>query len=296
MEDEERVEPVEETSDAPLGGWAKAAILFVILAGAGFVYALHERAQARRLTQEYQTMGQTLKDARHQITLLNTRVNELSAPPVTPVLRPTPVVEHRAEKAHHAKMKARRSEEKHWAQMEAELARHQKEIDATHQEVAQARTDAENRLASARDELGGSIARNRSQLAALQRQGQQLFYQYDLEKSKHFQRVGPIGIALRKTNQRHQYCDLKLRVDDRVITKKHVNLYEPVIFYPDGYAQALEVVVFEIGKNRASGYVSVPRYTQAQLRAAAGTLPPAAPPQQADTAPRLQHRPAVPAH
>jgi hypothetical protein len=297
MEEERKALVAEEEPAASRSGWAVAAILFVVLAGAGFVYALHEQAQAGRLAQDYQLMGRTLEDARNQIASLNTRVQELSAEHATPALRPSPVG-RRKEAAQGAGRARRPTEDARWSRMRAELARHQQEIDSTHQEVAQTRADMQNQLSSTRDELGGSIARNHDQLAALQKQGQRLFYEYALEKSKHLQRVGPISIALRKANSRHQYCDIKLLVDDRVITKKHVNLYEPVVLYPDGYAQALEVVVFQIGKNRASGYVSVPKFTQADLTAST-TPPPNAPasqPPQGGSTVSLQHRPAVPAN
>jgi hypothetical protein len=297
MEEDEKIKPVEDEEPAAShGGWVWAAIIMIILAGAGFGYALHERAQTSRLAQDYQLMGRTLEDARNQIASLGTQVKKLSSEQSTPAPRPS-----RAERGVHRTRRApRRAEDSRWTRMQAELARHQQEIDSTHQEIAQTRADMQGQLSSARDELGGSIARNHDQLVALQKQGQRLFYEYNLEKSKHFQRAGPIGIALRKANTRHQYCDLNLIVDDRIITKKHVNLYEPVVFYPDGYAQALEVVIYQIGKNRASGYVSVPKYSQADLRAGA-TPEPATPPgaqtpqtPQGSAAASLQHRPAVP--
>ena len=118
------------------------------------------------------------------------------------------------------------------------------------------------------DELSGSIARNHDELAALQKRGERNYYEFDLVKSKQFQHIGPISIALRKANTKHLFCDLNLLVDDNLLTKKHVSLYEPVQFYPTDYPQPLEIVIYQINKNQARGYVSAPRFRQSELSGA----------------------------
>lgn len=294
MQEEKNDSAVEEKPSTSRSGWTKAAILLVVLAGAGFVYALHERAQALRLAQEYTLMGRTLEEARNQITSLNSRVNELS------VVQSQPEKPKQSKESSQQAQAGKRSARRHpansrWNQVQAALARNQQQIEATNQKLEATRTEVQNQLASTRDDLGGSIARNHDQLVALQKQGQRLFYEYDVRKSKQFEHTGPIGVALRKANARKEYCDLELLVDDQVITKKHVNLYEPVFFYPAGYEQPLELVIYEIGKNEARGYVSVPKYTQGEL-AGSSAAPPAASTAtpQTGAAASLNHRPAVP--
>jgi hypothetical protein len=54
-------------------------------------------------------------------------------------------------------------------------------------------------------------------------------------------------------------------VNDSEVSKKHVNLYEPVLFYPEGYSQPLQLVINSIGKDAARGYVSEPKYKSSEL-------------------------------
>ena len=102
---------------------------------------------------------------------------------------------------------------------------------------------------SARQELGGSIAKNHDELVVLQKRGERNYYEFDLAKSKQFQREGPIEISLRKANQKNQYADLQLIVEDRKLIQKHVNAYQPVWFYSDK-EQPIEVVINEVRQLR----------------------------------------------
>jgi hypothetical protein len=66
-------------------------------------------------------------------------------------------------------------------------------------------------------------------------------------------------------------------VNDSEVSKKHVNLYEPVLFYPEGFSQPLEVVINSIGKDAARGYISEPKYKSSELAARASSSPGTAP-------------------
>jgi hypothetical protein len=102
-------------------------------------------------------------------------------------------------------------------------------------------------------------ARNHSELVALERLGDRNYYEFDLVKSKHFQPEGPISVSLRHTSTKHKNYDVALVVGDFRLIKKHVNLYEPLIFETPRSPQPLELVVNRIDKNRVHGYVSVPK-------------------------------------
>ncbi|MDT8068080.1 MAG: hypothetical protein ROO76_07920 [Terriglobia bacterium] len=56
-------------------------------------------------------------------------------------------------------------------------------------------------------------------------------------------------------------------MDDKSLTKKHVNLYEPAIFYPADSDQPVQLVINEISKNHIHGYVSSPKYGRGELAA-----------------------------
>ncbi len=60
-----------------------------------------------------------------------------------------------------------------------------------------------------------------------------------------------------------------LMVDDRNLQQKHVNLYQPAMFYEPDSAQPIEIVINEISKDHIHGYVSAPRYRKSELQAMA---------------------------
>jgi hypothetical protein len=60
---------------------------------------------------------------------------------------------------------------------------------------------------------------------------------------------------------------LEMLVSDYQLSKKHVNLYEPVWIYPEDSKQPLELVVNKIEKDSVHGYVSAPKYAETQQAA-----------------------------
>jgi hypothetical protein len=127
------------------------------------------------------------------------------------------------------------------------------------------REELEGKLSSTHDELSGSIARNHEEFLALQKRGERNYYEFEIDKSKQFRKVGPLSVSLRKVNQKHKYYDLAITVDDQQLEKKHVNLYEPMLLSTSGRPQPIELVVNEIHDNFIKGYVSESKYTKAEL-------------------------------
>jgi hypothetical protein len=258
---------------ASAGRWPLvAAVFFFCMMIVGLAYAVHQHAQAQQMAAKYGQMNAALSAAQTRLGELTTQLNALKAEQEKPKpLTPTPVTRRRSSHASRAASHTmrRHTEDPRWKQMQSQLADQQKQIAAAQQNINETRSDLEGQLKSSHDELSGSIARSHDELVALEKRSQRNFYEFDLTKSKQFQRVGPIAIALRKTNIKHLFCNFKLLVDDNLLTKKRVSLYEPVQFYPADYAQPLEIVIYQISKNEARGYVSAPRYRQSQLTAQA---------------------------
>jgi Tfp pilus assembly protein PilX len=159
--------------------------------------------------------------------------------------------------------------------LQTAVSTQEKKLQATQAAVTKTRSDLEGNLNSTRDELNGSIARTHEELVVLQKRGERNYYEFDAAKSKQFQRTGPLSISVRKTDVKHGYVDLMLLVNDREISKKNVNLYEPVWIYETRDAQPVQVVVNRIDKNWAHGYISAPKYSPTDLSAIAspGVLP-----------------------
>jgi hypothetical protein len=116
------------------------------------------------------------------------------------------------------------------------------------------------------------IAHNRDDLEELRRRGDRNYYEFKLDKGKTPQRVGPVQVTLNKTDQKKGKYTLTVLADDRSIEKKDKTAGEPVQFYMKGASRMApyEIVVFDVGKNQASGYLSTPKD-------AGGAAPAAAP-------------------
>lgn len=149
--------------------------------------------------------------------------------------------------------------------MQAQLADTQQQLAGTQQQLAGTRDDLDKakeelsgRLDSTRDELSTSIAKNHDELVELQKRGERNYYEFQLDKSKNFDRVGPLRLSLRKADAKHKNFNLAMMVDDNQLQKKNVNLYEPLRIDADG--EGLELVVNQITKDHVQGYLSEPKY------------------------------------
>lgn len=105
----------------------------------------------------------------------------------------------------------------------------------------------------------GLIATNGEELEALKRRGERDYFEFDLKKSKQFTRVGTISLQLSKTDTKRQKYTVTVLANDRRIEKKDKTLLEPVQFYLQGTRHMMEIVVYEVDKNRVVGYMSAPK-------------------------------------
>jgi len=123
--------------------------------------------------------------------------------------------------------------------------------------------------------MSGLIARNHDDLEELKRKGDRNYYEFTLLKSKTPQRVGPVQVALTKTDAKKSKYTMTVLADDKSIEKKDKTVGEPVQFYVKGTARysPYEIVVFEVGKNQVTGYLSTPK--SAGAATSASNAPPA---------------------
>ena len=244
-------------------GLAVAVGLLLVIAVAAIAYSVHERRMARQLTDMNVQTSDALSQTRSEVADLTNRLNALT----TPQLQPAPVLTEKApvhHRRHHTRL-TRAQTPAPWKKLEQQLSEQQDEIAKTNSALDQTRQDLEGKISSTRSDLHGSIARNHAELVALEKRGERNYVEFDLTKSKQFAREGPISLALRHTNTRHKFYNVDMIVDDYKLSKKHVNLYEPVTFAVSDYTQPVELVVNQISKNHVHGYVSSPKYTKAEL-------------------------------
>ena len=139
-----------------------------------------------------------------------------------------------------------------------------KDIEATRTDLEATKTKLD-RAAGDMGVMSGLIARNHDDLEELRRRGDRNYYEFTIQKSKTPQRVGPVQIALNKTDQKKSRYTMTVLADDKSIEKKDKTTGEPVQFYMKGSARLTpyEIVVFEVGKNQITGYLSAPKDTAA---------------------------------
>jgi hypothetical protein len=150
------------------------------------------------------------------------------------------------------------SEEKIGA-VATEVGGAKKDIESTKSDLEATKGKLERSLGDM-NVMSGLIAHNRDDLEELKRRGDRNYYEFTLQKSKTPQRVGPVQISLSKTDPKKSKYTLTVFADDKTIEKKDKTSGEPVQFYV-GHARGTpyEIVVFELGKNQATGYLSTPR-------------------------------------
>jgi hypothetical protein len=283
------------------------------------IYTVLEHRAAKEIAVSRDELSAALDQERGQVEALNRKLMAAqSAAAAAPAPQPSlssqtaaqvPIVTqnrvHRRSGTRVAAVKAQPPEDPWRKEIQSELteqqrqlAENQQQLRETRDSVEKTRTELESNLKSTRDDLNGSIAKNHEELVALERKGERRYYEFDLRKAKQFQKVGPLSISLRKSSTKHEYCDLAMIVNDSEVSNKHVNLYEPVLFYPEGFSQPLELVINNISKDAARGYVSAPKYKPSELATSASSPAGAATgiaaqpaPSSSTEAPTLKRRP-----
>src|SRR6202521_3554143 len=144
-----------------------------------------------------------------------------------------------------------------------------KDIEATKNDLEATKT----KMASAMGDMNvmsGLIARNRDDLEELKRRGDRNYYEFTVQKSKTPQRVGPVQVTLNKTDPKKSKYTVTVVADDKTIEKKDKTSGEPVQFYvAHSRGTPYEFVVFDVGKNQITGYLSTPKEAGAAPAAAA---------------------------
>jgi hypothetical protein len=242
-------------------GRARGMLAVLIVAmGSLFGYSIHQRNVVNRLSTENSQVVSMLKDTRAQMQLLSAKLDSLTTPPPQEIK--SSAIPSAQDARSQALPKKKNGAKRH--AVDPRFKRIQNQLDAQGKAIESTREE----LASTRTDLQGSIARTHEELVVLQKKGERNYYEFDLDKSKQFQRTGPVGISLRKSNTKHMYADLELRVNDAQISKKHVNLFEPAYFYAADEGRPVELVINSIRKNHIHGYISAPKYASSELAAA----------------------------
>jgi uncharacterized coiled-coil protein SlyX len=281
--------------------WLAAALVAVmVVAGLAFGYGFRQQILVGHLTAQQTMANATINEMQGQVNTLTAKLNEITAAQqaaaAAAAAQPkTPTARANATGAKATAGKRTPAENKRLKELQARIDEQQKQLKDTQEQVAKNRTDLEGNLSSTRDELNGSIAKTHEELVALAKRGERSYFEFDLTKSKQFQRVGPLTLALRKADTKHKSYNLEMIVDDNKLSKKNVNLYEPIWIHTENDSQPVQVVVNRVEKDVVHGYVSAPKYKASELAAGStgspAITPVAAHPQSPDQNPQSPKQP-----
>jgi len=129
-------------------------------------------------------------------------------------------------------------------------------------EVQVVRTDLDatrEDLAASKRDLGTLIARNSTELSELRKRGERDYLEFDIRKSKQFDRIGDVLVQLKKADVKRQKFDVVVNADDIKIEKKDRTANEPVTFFVGRDRLRYEFVVNYVDKDRIRGYLSTPK-------------------------------------
>ena len=251
-----------ESFNSHAGLWGAAAIVLALALGIwGVGYGYHQGTMIKELTSSQTEFTTAIAQMQTQLNSLSSQLADVSAAQTAAAQAAEAANSPAAKRAAVQRVAADTARLK---QMQSRLEQQQQQLQQTQSDVVKTRSDLEGNLNSTRDDLNGSIARTHDELVGLEKRGERNYYEFDLVKAKQFQRSGPVMLSLRKTDQKHQHLDLALIVNDNSLTKKNVNLYEPVWIY-DNDSTPVQVVVNRIGKDSVHGYVSASKYSATEL-------------------------------
>jgi hypothetical protein len=254
-----------------------AIIALVLVAGGAIAgYTFRQQSAAKQTASHNTDLNGTIAQLRTELDAVTAKLNSISAAQVQPAADQPTVEAVAPEPVGPASVRrhANRASANRYNRLQAPFGSQPNELKDTQGSVTQKSADVHHSVSSAKGVASGSIAKNRDESVALEKRGERDYFEFDLTKNKQFQRTGPISISLRRTDAKHMSYDAIIRMDDNQLTKKHVDLYEPIWFDRPDDPQPLELVVNKMDKNHVHGYVSVPTYRNSELATNSGSSAP----------------------
>ena len=103
------------------------------------------------------------------------------------------------------------------------------------------------------------MARNSTELNALRLRGERDYYEFTIPKKNQMTRVQDIQLVLKKTDTKKGKFTVEILVDETRYEKKDRNINEPLVILVGKNRLRYEVVLNWVEKDRAGGYLSIPK-------------------------------------
>jgi hypothetical protein len=262
-------------------GWVLAAIAVLgVVALVGLVMAHNASTQGQEIQQALENKVKTLQqDFTSQVSQLQQHQTQADAAnsglqsDLSVVTKRLRLTQSDLKKAHAEAAEIKTENEQKLAEMDGtvktELATRATtdDVKTVDGKVDVVRTDlgnTQNDLKMTRSELGTLIARNHEDVEELRRLGERDYIEFTIAAKNKPQKVGNFMVELRGTNLNKKRYTVSLIVDDVHIDKKNLPVNEPVFFHQGNDRRPLELVVNSVGKDKVTGYISIPKAAGAQ--------------------------------
>jgi chromosome segregation ATPase len=263
----EEVEHIVEEQESSAGKWLLIVLAVVVVAASGYAhYAEHSqieklnsdlsasKAQVAELQNRMQTAEASEETIAHQVGItkkeLAVRAAELQA----------------QQKAAESRLENEQKQEtSQISAVSGEVAGVKTDVGGVKTDVASTKADLEatkNKLQSTIGDLGvqsGLIAHTQGDLETLKHKGDRNYFEFTLMKGAKPQAISTVSLQLRKSDAKHGKFTMNVTSDDKTIEKKDRNVAEPIQFYSGRDHLLFELVVWDVDKNKVTGYLSTPK-------------------------------------
>ncbi len=157
------------------------------------------------------------------------------------------------------------TEKQHYGQVSGEVAGVKTDVGGVKTDVASTRADLETTKASLQSTIGdlgkqsGLIANTRGDLEVLKHKGDRNYYEFTLQRGAKPQPVATVRLQLKSVDTKHNKFTLNVISDDKPTEKRDRNVSEPIQFYSGRDHLLFELVVWNVDKKKATGYLSTPK-------------------------------------
>jgi len=135
------------------------------------------------------------------------------------------------------------------------------EVGAVKGDLTTTRRDLEGtqrQLVDVKETLTAAIAKNSTELAQLRRKGERDYFEFTIPRNVPT-RIQDIRVVLTKSDAKKSKFNLRILADDSSIEKKDRTINEPIQFLSGSNRLRYELVINWVQKDRAGGYLSVPK-------------------------------------
>ena len=112
---------------------------------------------------------------------------------------------------------------------------------------------------TATQEASPAIARSHTEVMSPDKTVIRRFVPFTLARSRHFQQIGPLSVAVWKIDPRHKLFDIAVIADGRRISRKHVGLDTSIWIPTREFSHPLALVANSVDRDGISGYLSEPQ-------------------------------------